>query len=185
MIENIYLGEKIRLQALDPKKDAKRMATWQRDTEYARLADSDPVRLWNASQNKKWIEDGQEEGAFEEIEFAIYALDSEKVIGIVGLDGISLHNRTAWVGIGIGEREYWGKGYGTEAMQILARYAFEELGLYRLNLNVFAYNERAIKSYEKVGYKVEGRVREAVHRDGKRWDVIFMGLLAKDLRLES
>ena len=65
-------------------------------------------------------------------------------------------------------------------MKMVARYAFEELGLYRINLNVFAYNTRAIKSYEKVGYVVEGKTREAVHRDGKRWDVIFMGLLRED-----
>ena len=182
MIENIYIGEKIRLQARDPKEDAKRMAIWQQDTEFARLADSDPVRLWNAKQNIEWIEKGQKGDSFTSIEFAIVVLDDEKIIGSVGLDGISLHNRTAWVGIGIGEREYWGQGYGTEAMKMVARYAFEELGLYRLNLNVFAYNTRAIKSYEKVGYQIEGKLREAVHRDGKRWDVIFMGLLAEDYR---
>ena len=182
-MKNIYIGEKVRLVARDPKEDAARMAVWQRDSEYARLMDSDPVRLFNASQNTTWIEKQQKGDAFEAIEFAIYALDEDKVIGSVGLDGISWHNRTSWVGIGIGERDYWGKGCGTDAMKIIARYAFEELGLHRLNLNVFAYNTRAIRSYEKVGYKVEGSVREAVHRDGKRWDVIFMGLLRKDFRL--
>ena len=161
---------------------AARMVTWQHDSEYARLMDSEPIRLWNASQNTAWIEKQQKGDAFTEIEFAILALNSHKVIGSCGLDGISWHNRTSWVGIGIGERDYWGKGYGTEAMQILARYAFEELGLYRLNLNVFSYNTRAIKSYEKVGYVAEGKIREAIHRDDKRWDVIFMGLLAQDFR---
>ena len=185
MIKNIYLGEKIRLQAQDPKEDAARMVTWQHDTEYARLLDSNPVRLWNTSQNTTWIEKRQKSDAFTDMEFAICVLENEKIIGSCGLDGISWHNRTSWVGIGIGEREYWGKGYGTEAMQILARYAFKELGLYRLNLNVFAYNKRAIKSYEKVGYVIEGRTREAIHRDSKRWDVIFMGLIHKDFRLKT
>ncbi len=183
MNTNLYIGEKIRLAARDPKEDAARMVTWQSDTEFSRLMDSDPVRLFNASQNTTWIEKQQKGDAFTGIEFTIYTLEEGKPIGFVGLDGISWHNRTSWVGIGIGERDYWGKGYGTEAMNMIARYAFEELGLYRINLNVFAYNKRAIKSYEKVGYKVEGKTREAVHRDGKRWDVIFMGLLAKDFRL--
>ncbi|MCP4140957.1 MAG: GNAT family N-acetyltransferase [Chloroflexi bacterium] len=181
-MKNIYISEKVRLIARDPKKDAARMAIWQRDTEFARLQDSDPVRLWNVSQNTAWIEKQQKSDAFDGIEFTIYTLDKDKPIGFVGLDGISWHDRTSWVGIGIGERDYWGKGYGTDAMQILAHYAFEELGLYRLNLNVFSYNTRAIRSYEKVGYKVEGTVREALHRDGKRYDLIFMGLLREDFR---
>jgi len=183
MSTNIYIGEKVRLIARDSKKDAARMAIWQRDTEFARLQDSDPVRLWNVSQNTDWIEKQQKGDAFDGIEFAILTLDEDKVIGSCGLDGISWHDRTSWVGIGIGERDYWGKGYGTDAMHILARYAFEELGLYRLNLNVFSYNERAIRSYEKVGYKVEGTVREALHRDGKRYDLVFMGLLREDFSL--
>ena len=182
-MKNTYIGKKVRLVAIEPEKDAELLNTWRRDTEYVRLMDSDPVRIFNASQMKEWLEKQQKADSFEEIEFMIQTLDEAKPIGFVGLDGILWHNRTSWVGIGIGERDYWSKGYGTDAMHIIARYAFEELGLYRLNLNVFAYNTRAIHSYEKVGYKVEGRVREAVHRDGKRWDVIFMGLLRKDFRL--
>ena len=65
-------------------------------------------------------------------------------------------------------------------MRIIVRYAFEELGLHRLTLNVFGYNTRAIHVYEKVGFKIEGHVPEAVHREGKRWDVVYMGLLRKD-----
>ena len=112
----------------------------------------------------------------------IRTLDGDKPIGFVGLDDISWHNGSSWVGIGIGERKYWSKGYGTDAMQIIACYAFEELDLHRLTLNVFAYNTRAIRAYEKIGYQVEGRIAEAVHREGKRWDVIFMGLLREDWR---
>ena len=67
-------------------------------------------------------------------------------------------------------------------MHILARYAFEELGLHRLTLNVFAYNTRAIRAYEKIGYQVEGRVPESIHREGKRWDMVFMGLLREEWR---
>ena len=180
MTTNIFRSEKLRLVAMNPETDAVLMNKWRRDTEYARLLDSDPVRLFNTAENKKWIEKMQKAESFNGIEFMIYALPEDKPIGFVGLDGISWHNGVSWVGIGIGERDYWGKGLGTEAMQMVARYAFEELGLYRLTLNVFSYNKRAIRAYEKVGYKVEGEVREAVHRDGKRWDVLFMGLLQED-----
>jgi RimJ/RimL family protein N-acetyltransferase len=180
MNKDIYRGEKVRLVAIEPEKDAELMAAWRRDTEYARLLDSDPVRLWSAGQTKEWLEKQQKADTFEGIAFMIRTLDGDKPIGFVGLDGISWHNGNSWVGIGIGEREYWSKGCGTDAMRIMARYAFEELGLHRLTLNVFAYNSRAIRTYEKVGFKVEGRISEAVHREGKRWDVVFMGLLRED-----
>lgn len=84
------------------------------------------------------------------------------------------------MGIGIGEREYWSKGYGTDAMNVILRFAFDELNLYRISLNVFEYNQRAIRSYEKVGFVVEGREREFLRRGGRRWDMIFMGLLREE-----
>ncbi|MBT3320815.1 MAG: GNAT family N-acetyltransferase [Anaerolineae bacterium] len=182
MTTDLFRSERLRLTALNPETDAALMNKWRRDTEYARLLDSDPVRLFNKAENKKWIEKMQKAEGFDGIEFMICPLDKDEPIGFVGLDGISWHNGVSWVGIGIGEREYWNKGYGSEAMRMIARYAFEELGLHRLSLNVFSYNERAIRSYEKVGFKIEGNVPEALHRDGKRWDVVFMGLLREDFR---
>jgi RimJ/RimL family protein N-acetyltransferase len=180
MNKDIYRGAKVRLAAIEPEKDASLLAAWQRDTKYARLLDSDPVRLWSAGQTKERLEKQQKADAFEGITFRIRTLDGDKPIGFAGLDGISWHNGHSWLGIGIGEREYWGKGCGTDAMRIIARYAFEELGLHRLTLNVFAYNTRAIHVYEKIGFKVEGRIPEAVHREGKRWDVVYMGLLREE-----
>lgn len=183
MTTDLFSSEKLRLVALNPETDAKLMNKWRRDTEYARLLDSDPVRLYNTAQNKEWIEKMQKTEAFEGIEFMIHTLEDDKPIGFIGLDGINWHHGVSWTGIGIGEREYWSKGFGAEAMRMVARYAFEELGLHRLSLNVFSYNTRAIRSYEKVGFKVEGKVREAVHRDGQRWDVVFMGLLREDFSM--
>ena len=132
----------------------------------------------------KLMRDGLDE-AFEEINFMIYPLESEEPIGFIELDGIAWHHRTSWVGIGIGNRDYWGQGYGSDAMRILSRYAFDELGLYRLNLNVFSNNTRAIQAYENVGFKVEGAIRDALHRDNQRWDLVFMGLLEEDFRHQT
>ena len=82
-----------------------------------------------------------------------------------------------WVGIGLGERDYWGNGYGTDAMRLMLRFAFDELNLWRVSLGVFAYNPRAIRSYEKAGFRREGLVRGDCRRDGQRWDSVFMGIL--------
>ena len=79
--------------------------------------------------------------------------------------------------ITIGETDAWGHGYGTEAARLMLWLAFERIGLHRVGLSVFAFNERAIRSYEKAGFRVEGRLREAIARDGRYWDEIQMGVL--------
>jgi len=62
-------------------------------------------------------------------------------------------------------------------MNLILRFAFCELNLHRVNLNVFEYNPRAIHCYEKVGFKHEGRLRQCLNRDGRRWDLVYMGIL--------
>ena len=73
-----------------------------------------------------------------------------------------------------------GQGYGTEAAELMLWLAFDRIGLHRVGLSVFEFNERAIGSYEKVGFQVEGRDREAISRDGQRWDELTMGILAPE-----
>jgi len=84
------------------------------------------------------------------------------------------------MGIGIGDKAYWGRGVGTEVMNILLRYVFTELNLHRLSLTVFEYNQRAIRLYEKCGFKIEGINREYHFRDGRRWDLVSMGILREE-----
>jgi RimJ/RimL family protein N-acetyltransferase len=82
--------------------------------------------------------------------------------------------------MGIGEPEARGQGFGSEVLQLLLRYAFTEFNLHRVSLNAFEYNPRAIHLYEKTGFTVEGRTREFLNRDGRRWDMIFMGILQEE-----
>jgi RimJ/RimL family protein N-acetyltransferase len=88
--------------------------------------------------------------------------------------------RDAFVGLGIGEPEYWNKGYGTDVMNTLLRFAFTEINLRRVTLTVFEYNPRAIRSYEKAGFRHEGRKRQLLNREGKRWDELYMGILREE-----
>ncbi|MCK4899416.1 MAG: GNAT family N-acetyltransferase, partial [Anaerolineales bacterium] len=74
----------------------------------------------------------------------------------------------------------WGKGFGTDAVSVILRYAFHELNLHRVSLGVFEYNRRARRSYEKVGFSVEGRIRGDMLRQGRRWDVFIMGILREE-----
>lgn len=176
--KHLFQGELVRFVAAEPQLAAGLFAKWMRDSEFVRLLDTDPARLLSVDKYKEWFEkDLVEQQKNDELFFLIRTLEEDLTIGLIGLDGIQWVHGDAWVGIGLGEREYWGKGYGTDAMRILLRYAFEELNLHRLSLSVFEYNSRAIRSYEKVGFVIEGRARQFLNRDGRRYDMIFMGIL--------
>jgi len=178
---NLLSGKKVRLVAPNPETDAKHLARWALDSEYLRLLDFDPARQWSIKKHKEWLEkDLVETEKSDNFFFMIRILAEDRLIGLVGLDGILWNQGTAWVGIGIGERDYWGKGYGTDAMCTILGYGFDELNLHRISLNVFEYNQRAIRSYEKAGFTVEGRMRQFLRRDGQRWDLIYMGILRED-----
>ena len=83
-------------------------------------------------------------------------------------------------GIFIGNPRYWGQGLGTEAGRLAVGWAFRKLRLHRIELRVFAYNIRGIKSYQKIGFHPEGRLRDYIYRDGVYHDEIMMGILRKE-----
>lgn len=180
MNTNLLEGKLVRLTAANAEKDAEVMARWSRDSEYGRLLDTDPATPRTAKQAKEGIEKWMEREEPDSFQFMIRTLADDRLIGFVGLRHISWNNGDGWVGIGIGDRNDWGKGFGTDAMRIILRYAFTELNLHRITLGVFAYNPRAIRSYEKAGFKVEGRERQFAQRDGKRHDVFYMGILRQE-----
>ena len=176
----LFDGKFVKLTEDDPAVLAKAFVIWFKDTELSRLLDSDPPRTWSFEKIKQWMEKDLEKQDPENIFFSIRTLGDDQLIGFIGLLGIAWNHGDAWVAISIGEREYWGQGYGTDAMRVLQRYAFEQLNLHRLTLLVFEYNHRAQKSYEKSGFKVEGRQRETMRREGHRWDWIYMGILKEE-----
>ncbi len=179
MIGDLFRGELVRLCAQDAEVMGKAFSRWRRDTEFARLLDDEPAQVWSAKAIKEWIEKDQEKEG-RDIEFQINTLSDDQLIGFIGLFIPAWQQGDAWVGVGIGAREYWGKGYGTDAMRLVLRYGFQELNLHRITLGVFAYNSRAIRSYEKAGFTVEGRERGALQRDGSREDIVIMGILRQE-----
>ncbi len=175
-MRDIFTGRLVRLSAIDPEEMSKAFARWNRDSEFTRLLNMSVTRLNSSKAIQKWLEKEVEEPSPTDFFFTIRSLDEDKLIGGLGLDGIDWAAREAFIGIFIGEREYWGKGCGTDAMRIILRYAFTELNVWRVSLGVFDYNPRAIRSYEKVGFRHEGRMRQYLNHEGKRWDILFMGI---------
>jgi RimJ/RimL family protein N-acetyltransferase len=184
-MSDLFKGKLVRLAAIDPKEVSKSFSKWGRDSEYKRLLDSDPPRLHSVKASKDWLEKQLEENQANTYWFTIRALEDDRLLGDVELEVTSWGNREAFAGIGIGERDFWGKGYGTEAMQLALRYAFTELNLRRVTLNVFEFNQRAVRSYEKAGFRHEGRERQALQREGRRWDALYMGILREEWMEEN
>lgn len=170
-------GPRVRLAAPDAERDAPVMTGWARNSEFVRMLDSDPAQPWSLAGTRKELEEMASRERPNSIHLMIRTLADDQAIGFISLGGINWVHGSAWVGIGIGDPAFWSKGYGTEAMQLLLHYAFDELNLYRVSLNVFEYNERAVRSYIKSGFVVEGRARRMFVREGRRWDFIYMGIL--------
>lgn len=181
-MNDILKGKLVRLAAVDPEEVSKGFADWNRDSEYKRLLDTDAPRLHSAKAVKDWLDKELEKQGDSMYWFTIRAIADNQLLGDINLDVVGWNMRDAYVGLGIGPRDFWGKGYGTESMQLILQYAFTELNLRCVTLTVFEYNPRAIRSYEKAGFRHEGRQRGAILREGKRWDVLYMGILREDWR---
>lgn len=170
------IGDKCWLVPIDGKEDAPLYTQWLNDMEVS-------IHLTLASQQ---ITMAKEEDILARMSkegeyiFGIVAKDSEKLIGNCGLMQLDWVCRTCEFGIFIGDKDYWSKGYGEEAARLILDYGFNILNLNSIYLRVMGYNDRAIRCYEKCGFKLIGRRREAKIVAGKAYDVIYMDILASE-----
>ena len=118
----------------------------------------------------------------EALAMAVHERATGRLIGTCAFSQLDGENGSALYHITIGESDAWGRGYGTEATQLMVDHAFGMLGLHRIALFVFEFNERAIRAYRRCGFVVEGRSRESIWRDERWWDELAMSLLESDWR---
>jgi RimJ/RimL family protein N-acetyltransferase len=164
-------GTKTRLRALE-HDDLPHFVRWINDPEVRRfMVIRYPLSM---TEEEKWWE-----GFLERENDHIFAIEAEDgtYIGNIGLHDLERENRKALLGIIIGHKAYWGQGYGTDAIQAVLRWAFDYLNLHRVYLTVYAYNERAIRCYQKCGFRHEGTMRQARYSGGRYHDELMMGLL--------
>ncbi len=174
-----YYGEKVRLRPPE-RRDAAIFVRWLRNPAMRRYLG---MRYISEAQEEKWIEHliaASSGPTPSELPFVIEERLTERPIGNLTLRAIHWRDRHAELGIVIGEEEFWGKGYGTDAILTLLEIGFLWYGLHRIYLIVLEENERAIRAYEKCGFRVEGRQREAVFMDGRYVDHIQMSILAHE-----
>jgi len=171
-------GNGVRLRGVE-RTDLPRFVEWLNDPEVTEgLTFFLPLSM---AEEEKWFE-GLNDRPREERPLAIEIKNGKtwRLIGNSGFHGIEWNNRSAEVGIFIGNKSVWNKGYGTEVMRLLLRHGFEALNLNRIFLRVYAGNSRAIRAYEKAGFKHEGTMRAAVYKHGKYSDVHFMSVLRSE-----
>jgi RimJ/RimL family protein N-acetyltransferase len=129
---------------------------------------------------ERWYERMLERQGKDAYHFVICQLEDDRPIGTIGLEEIDRANGSAGVGIMIGEKTLWGRGLGTDAMNAIVDFAFGELRLERVWLHVYAYNDRGRRSYEKAGFRIEGRLRHAVYHRGRHHDADVMAILREE-----
>ncbi|NOK62583.1 MAG: Protein N-acetyltransferase, RimJ/RimL family [Chloroflexi bacterium AL-W] len=112
--------------------------------------------------------------------FGIVVCEGQQLIGNISLKQINYRHGTAEIGIGIGEKSTWGKGYGSEAIRLMVDYGFTFLGLHSICLWHTSFNERGHRAYLKAGFKVAGQWREAALFDGQRYDHVLMDITRED-----
>ncbi len=157
-------------------------ARWYADPEVARLTRYQQTPLTNEELQRFFYSRIMGSDSFT---MAIHIRETDRLIGTCAFSQLDGDNGSALYHITIGEHSGWGHGYGTEATQLMLSHAFRQLALHRVALTVFEFNERAIRSYRKCGFEVEGRARDAIFRDGRFWDEIHMSVLAEEWELRQ
>jgi RimJ/RimL family protein N-acetyltransferase len=173
-METSFEGQLVRLRPIR-RDDLPRFVEWVADAEVQRFVGF--YRPIGLEQEERWFEGILAEKGSDH--FAIETLDG-RLIGSCGVEDQHPRFRSAELGILIGDREYWGKGYGSDAIRVLLRFSFGTLNLHRVHLRVAADNARGIRCYEKCGFRHEGTERSAAFVDGRYVDVLDMGVLAEE-----
>lgn len=168
------IGEKIYLSPRN-NEDAEKFTEWLNDFETTDYLGRSGI-LTTLAGEKQYLEENKNV----EATFVIVTIEENKMIGTVSLENIDKINRTATLGIFIGDKEYRGKGYGTEAIKLILEYGFKYMNLYNIKLDLMEFNSRALRCYEKCGFKEYGRRRKCKFINGKYYDSIEMDILADE-----
>ncbi|MBC1926066.1 GNAT family N-acetyltransferase [Listeria innocua] len=176
-MNKLFQSNRIQLRSLS-EEDATSFSKWSEDGDYLRGLDTDFAKPRNTEFYKNQIQSFEDSADM--IQFGIYVPQDQLLIGFISLHSIEWNNQIASMAIGIGEAEYRKNGYGSEAIQLLLKYAFYELNLHKVELDVISNNDIAIFCYRKNGFATEGVAKEAIRRDNQRFDKIYMGILARN-----
>lgn len=170
------VGDRVYLSPID-KEDCELYTKWVNDTEVT-LGTLQTERIIDVNEERQVLERLSKGGTT----FAIVDMETDKAIGFLGLPNLDYVNRSSSLAITIGEKSYWNKGYGREAVELLLDYGFSILNLHSINLTVYSFNKGAIQSYKKCGFKEVGIYREAKIICGEKYNKIVMDILSHEYK---
>ena len=175
----LFEGTLIRLAPIDHEKDPEVESRWTHNLSLLRALGNEPAMPLSVAQVKKKYESIEKDMDESKrlFHFTIRGKEDGRLLGFVRIEWIEWTHGTGNLKLAIGDPAERGKGYGSEAMRLILRYAFSELNLYRLTAILGADNIKAFDFLQKFGFVEEVRRRKALMRDGQTWDVIHMGLL--------
>jgi RimJ/RimL family protein N-acetyltransferase len=168
-------GERIYLRPLD-SEDADHLYTWFNDSRIMRLTGE--VYPLSCEETRNRVEQWMK--APDSVSLAIMVKEDDRLIGTVGLISIDHVHRRAKLGIIIGEEKFQSRGFGTEAITLILKYGFNRLNLNMIYLGVIAFNKKAIRCYENIGFSHDGIVREKYLMDGIFYDCILMSIVRRE-----
>ena len=183
----LFEGRDIRFGPIDYEKDPEIETKWTHDSAFMRMYEINPARPLSAAIIKKQYEklEKQVEEDKNLYHFMIRAKEDDRLIGRAAIQWIEWTNGNAWLHLGIGSAQDQRKGFGSQALGMLMRFAFAELNLFRLSARIPEYNQAAIALFSKFGFAEEVRRRQALDRDGRRWDLIVFGLLNSEWKAQT
>lgn len=174
----MIISETVRLRAIE-RQDLPLFVAWLNDPEVRQhLLVNIPL---SQAQEDGWF-DRMLARPLEEQPLGIEVRTPEgwRLVGNCSFFDLDWRNRCCEIGIFIGDQEYWGRGYGTQVMQLMLKYGFNTLNLNRVYLRVYESNPRGIKCYEKAGFRHEGRLRQAIFQDGRYIDLLMMSVIRSE-----
>jgi [ribosomal protein S5]-alanine N-acetyltransferase len=172
-------GEKIYLRAISTDDVTEEYLSWINDEETTRGLASG-VFPSGIEDLRKFVE-----GAIQNknvVMFAICDIQNDLHIGNIKLDNFDWVSRTCELGLLIGNKNYWGKGIGSEVCKLTLQYAFTDLNIRKVSLAVYANNPAAIRLYEKLGFVQEGNLRQHIFEGGNYFDKLYMGIFQEELK---
>jgi RimJ/RimL family protein N-acetyltransferase len=175
----LFEGKLIHLGPINHEKDPEVESRWTHDLSLLRTLWRRPAMPLSTTQVKKKYEaiEKEVEESKQLFHFTIRNNDDDRLLGFVRIEGIEWTHGIGSLKLAIGDQAERGKGYGSEAMQLILYFAFTELNLYRLSAIVGEDNPGGLKFFQKFGFIEEVRRRKALMRDGETWDSIHLGLL--------
>jgi RimJ/RimL family protein N-acetyltransferase len=180
--KQLFAGNKVCLGPIDYERDPEVESSWTHDPDYMRLTYLEPALPRSIAQVKKRYEgfEKEQEEHNNFFYFTIRMRQDDRLIGFAKIYWVEWTNGSALIQLAIGNPQDRQKGYGSEAISMLLGYAFDELNLFRLTAWVPEYNQGALRLFEKAGFTREVQRRQAVNRDGRRWDLIHLGILREE-----